>query len=73
MVRFVESPQGQAIIRAAEERRALGLEPQGDMSCHCLCQHRHGHRMGICSGVRVTEVMFGDWPVPLCGPCATAT
>jgi hypothetical protein len=69
LVAFANSPQGQALIAAAEAGELRRPEP-----CWCLCQAIHGDDMGICDGEAVGTVVrvspsLGRVPVQVCGPC----
>jgi hypothetical protein len=69
LVAFANSPQGQALIAAAEAGELRRPDP-----CWCLCQAIHGDRMGICDGESVGTVTrvppsLGRVDVQVCGPC----
>lgn len=70
LAEFADSPEGRALIAAAERGET---EPEPD-PCHCFCGVVHGDRMGVCDGAAVTTLPYrstsvGDVDVPACGPC----
>lgn len=77
LIDLAQSPQGQALIAAAEARR----EREREQGCHCLCVKNHPGRH-ICHGFVLEQDLrhlaydtpsLGRVDVPMCPPCSVAT